>query len=629
MRRSVGEINNVVRTAVFAHTIDPNTPTAVPQRLRRSQQVVSGSPRSHVSRRKKRVFNKPPPRGKDYAPIRHPVTPQKYTPFNGPTCAPKPNTRDVGTSIVQHTNMLPKAGSFTKTDCRKQQSIGALTRLKKATGSGFHLTSQMLIMVLRFCFGLIVNFNWSWTQAIDMTAKLCQIKRHNMFAFANKYIESTEWMPTELTQKVRGRGSLKFISNHGKDHFSKLKEVNTLMQTSCLHFCFFLYTHTSCTQEHLKTIVEFVNERNTSQRGMCNVKAIQSHLLRKHGFYFEPDVVYYALRKRLNFKYRTPLCRRIVFSEERTDLGIDFCRNIDLALKLERRGEAIIIYMDETYCHLQHIPSKMWYRDVDIGTGRAERSRSKGSLAIILHAMCKDGWVLQRDEDGKPPVVNEWHTGAVNTCEMVFRGKVGRGDYHDNMDGDMFMKWVEERLVPTVRAKYPGKAVYLVMDNAPYHHGHGDDCFFARGKSKEEIQAKLEELDCRRIDVAPYTEIAPSPPVPPPDSPAHMFEGWVFVEKSTGECYMVDGVSDEGEGDVIVHTRVGRTRFGSVESAFEEDFRRLMTDDFMFVGAGQAALMYVRTIMDAKGKVPRNKRHIDRLRRACQAHVHTLRDTKW
>ena len=273
LRRSVGEINNVVRTAVFAHTIDPNTRTAVPQRLRRSQQVVSGSPRSHVSRRKKRVFNKPPPRGKDYAPIRHPVTPQKYTPFNGPACAPKPNARDVGTSIVQHTNMLPKAGSFTKTDCRKQQSIGALTRLKKATGSGFHLTSQMLIMVLRFCFGLIVNFNWSWTQAIDMTAKLCQIKRHNMFAFANKYIESTEWMPTELTQKVRGRGSLKFISNHGKDHFSKLKEVNTLMQTSCLHFCFFfIHTHvmhTGAFEDNCRVCkrTQYIAERNVQRQG--------------------------------------------------------------------------------------------------------------------------------------------------------------------------------------------------------------------------------------------------------------------------------------------------------------------------------------------------------------------------
>ena len=57
---------------------------------------------------------------------------------------------------------------------------------------------------------------------------------------------------------------------------------------------------------------------------------------------------------------------------------------------------------------------------------------------------------------------------------------------------------------------------------------------------------------------------------------------------------MVDGASDEGEGDVVVHTRVGRTRFGAVESAFDDDFRRLMIDDFMFVGQGQGALMFVR-----------------------------------
>ena len=245
---------------------------------------------------------------------------------------------------------------------------------------------------------------------------------------------------------------------------------------------------------------------------MCNVIAIQSHLLHKHGFFFESHVVYYALKTRLNFKYRTPLCRRIVFSAKRRESGIDFVKLLDGALKLERRGEAIIIYMDETYCRLQHIPKKMWYRDVDIGTVRAERSRSKGSLSIILHALCKDGWVLCADENGKPPVVDEWHSGDVKTCEMVFRDKVGRGDYHDNMDGDMFMKWINERLVPTVQSKYPGKKVYMVMDNAPYHHGHSPDCFFAAGKSKEDIQSKLTELGCRQLDVAPYTELADSPP---------------------------------------------------------------------------------------------------------------------
>ena len=31
------------------------------------------------------------------------------------------------------------------------------------------------------------------------------------------------------------------------------------------------------------------------------------------------------------------------------------------------------------------------------------------------------------------------------------------GDYHDNMCSDMFMKWVEEKLVPTFDKKYPGE----------------------------------------------------------------------------------------------------------------------------------------------------------------------------
>ena len=402
-----------------------------------------------------------------------------------------------------------------------------------------------------------------------------------------------------------------------------------LVCLSCPCF-FFSYVYHNI-KVHLQAIVEFVHERNVSQRGMCNVKAIQSHLLRKFDIYFEAHVVYYALKTRLKFKYRTPMCRRIVFSAERTELGIEFCSKLDAALKLEERGEAIVIYMDETYCHLQHIPSKMWYRDVDIGTERSERSRNKGSLAIILHAMCKDGWLLQRDEDGKPPVVDEWHSGDVPTCEMVFRGKVGKGDYHANMDGDMFMKWINERLVPTVQAKYPGKQVYLVMDNAPYHHGHSDDCFFAstHQKSKEDIKSKLTELGCHHIDIAPYAELEERPPLPTPDGPAHQLEGWVFCEQTTGECYMVDGTSDEGQGNVVVHTRVGRTRFGAVESAFEADFRRLMQDDFIFVGHGEAAMSYVRTLMNARAKVPVNKRHDVSLQRGCVRHADRLRDTVW
>ena len=214
---------------------------------------------------------------------------------------------------------------------------------------------------------------------------------------------------------------------------------------------------------------------------------------------------------------------------------------------------------------------------------------------------------------------------------MVFRGKVGKGDYHANMDGDMFMKWINERFVSTVQAKYPDKKVYLVMDNAPYHHGHSEDCFFAttHQKSKEDIKSKLTELGCRQISVRPYSELDASPPLPTSTDPVHRLEGWVFCEKTTGECYMVDGESDEGQGNVVVHTRVGRTRFGAVESAFEDDFRRLMQDDFLFVGHGESALMYVRSLMNTRAKVPTNKRQAHRLQRGCVGYAERLRGTVW
>ena len=45
------------------------------------------------------------------------------------------------------------------------------------------------------------------------------------------------------------------------------------------------------------------------------------------------------------------------------------------------------------------------------------------------------------------------------------KGKAQHGDYHNNMDADMFMIWVKNRLVPAFQARYPGKKMILVLDN--------------------------------------------------------------------------------------------------------------------------------------------------------------------
>lgn len=186
-------------------------------------------------------------------------------------------------------------------------------------------------------------------------------------------------------------------------------------------------------------------------------------------------------------------------------------------------------------------------------------------------------------------------------------------------------------IISSLSKPQPNTQVYLVMDNAPYHHGHPGNSFFARGKSKEEIKAKLMELGCRQVSIQPYADLGPCPAVPTDVSPAHKYEGWVFCERTTGECFMLDGESDEGQGNVIVHTRIGRKRFTTIESAFEQDFRRLVCKDFMFVGVGEAAMMYVQSIMNTHGnaEVPQNRRQDDRLRRECAQFAEQLRTTVW
>ena len=89
---------------------------------------------------------------------------------------------------------------------------------------------------------------------------------------------------------------------------------------------------------------------------------------------------------------------------------------------------------------------------------------------------------------------------------------------------------------------------------------------------------------------------------------------------------MVDRQSDEGQDNVIVHTRIGRRRFGAVESAFEDDFRRLLVEDFFFVGH-EAGQMYVRTIMNARARIPAARRQPRRLQQACKRFAESLVNT--
>eukprot|EP01029_Cantina_marsupialis_P019581 TRINITY_DN4549_c0_g3_i2.p1 TRINITY_DN4549_c0_g3~~TRINITY_DN4549_c0_g3_i2.p1 ORF type:complete len:315 (-),score=88.54 TRINITY_DN4549_c0_g3_i2:209-1153(-) len=80
----------------------------------------------------------------------------------------------------------------------------------------------------------------------------------------------------------------------------------------------------------------------------------------------------------------------------------------------------------------------------------------------------------------------------VNSCECFYPAYSNSADYHDNMDGDMFMLWVENRLIPAFEAKYGyDMKMVLILDNAPYHWGHSDDFINTNETTKKFTEAFL------------------------------------------------------------------------------------------------------------------------------------------
>ncbi|KAH9378905.1 hypothetical protein HPB48_011130 [Haemaphysalis longicornis] len=112
-----------------------------------------------------------------------------------------------------------------------------------------------------------------------------------------------------------------------------------------------------------------------------------------------------------------------------------------------------IFYMDETWVNAGHTTSRVWVDETvesydqakrrGLSTG-LENPSGKGGRLIAIHCGNENGFVEGAGE--------------------VFRAKKGRGDYHDEMNGAHFEKWLTKKLLP----RLPSNSV-IVMDNAPYH----------------------------------------------------------------------------------------------------------------------------------------------------------------
>jgi hypothetical protein len=67
------------------------------------------------------------------------------------------------------------------------------------------------------------------------------------------------------------------------------------------------------------------------------------------------------------------------------------------------------------------------------------------------------------------------------------------------MDGVMFQRWLTKQLAPSFEARYPGKKMNLILDNAPYHTTGPDDFLkpssMAKCKCVDELMKYLNAPD--------------------------------------------------------------------------------------------------------------------------------------
>jgi len=115
-------------------------------------------------------------------------------------------------------------------------------------------------------------------------------------------------------------------------------------------------------------------------------------------------------------------------------------RNRIVRSEKTRRPE---VYLDESYVNKNHSNDFVWYSNED--GPWIQKPTGKGNRLIIINAVTKEGWIPD--------------------AKVVFKSTRKTGDYHGQMNWNLFQKWFSEKLLPNI----PGNSI-IVMDNAAYHN---------------------------------------------------------------------------------------------------------------------------------------------------------------
>jgi transposase len=207
-----------------------------------------------------------------------------------------------------------------------------------------------------------------------------------------------------------------------------------------------------------------------------------------------------------------------------------FIARLAVARGLEATGEYIIVFHDECYIHTNHSRNKTWGKK---GKRRVRRDRRRGRI-IIFHSLTKDGLLVesefdrnkfvmddltqpinsseyfyvikpkskkeqnekseekkvQKDQKKEPTQAEEKSSQSMNVHDAKLHEKE---DYHHNIDAALWELYLHNRLIPSFKARYPGKKMILVLDNASYHCRLDPSYHAPSSLNREPLAIKLAE----------------------------------------------------------------------------------------------------------------------------------------
>ena len=223
---------------------------------------------------------------------------------------------------------------------------------------------------------------------------------------------------------------------------------------------------TKINKDALKEIAKYVDELH-SKHTTVNCTKVSEMLMDKLSLTVHKTTIHCAMEKLgltwapIKFKPRT-------FAAHRHEHLRNFLISLDRYTKEINNGNErglVFVYTDESYIHQNNQSKCTYLSDKQRKEGIDRKKMGKGRRLVILHAITAFGPLCERDKEGFPVCDLVWHGDTPHpekdperlTCETLWLANSHKGNYHDNMTSEIFMKWVEQALFPTFEKLHPDK----------------------------------------------------------------------------------------------------------------------------------------------------------------------------